>query len=119
MRAAGLAIVEHAAVHGFLVWEGGIPRLMLSDDTITLRTVRSHWQTIQAVLRRAEAFGRQLASPGPDPFCRYRESRWCPPGTCPSCGGKTGEYEFLRCDLCAVAMQLALVAPVEKALSHG
>lgn len=110
MRACGLAILKHGAENGFLVWEAGVPRLLLSEDVDTVRTVRPHWSTIAAVLKRAEKFRAQLLVADVHPFCRYRDSRWTPPGTCPSCGGKVGEHE-LRCPLCALAAELALHAP--------
>lgn len=119
MRACGLAILKHGAEHGFLLWEAGVPRLLLSEDVDTVRTVRPHWSTIAAVLRRAEAFRAQLRQGGPDPFLRYRDARWCPPGTCPSCGGKVGEHEFLRCGLCALAVEIALAAPPDPERVRG
>ena len=112
MRACGLAIVRHALEHGFIGWQGGVPRLLLSRDEITAHALRPHWQTIQAVLRRASAFRRQLTAPGTEPFVRFRDPRWTAEG-CPSCGGKVGEHEFLRCDLCTLGAGLALAAPEE------
>lgn len=112
MRACGLAIVKHGLDHGFIAWEAGVPRLLLADDAATRATVRPHWSTIAAVLRRAGTFRRQLAIPGPKPFVRFRESRWTAEG-CPSCGGKVGEHE-LRCGLCSLAAEIVLAAPEEE-----
>ncbi len=115
MRAAGLVIVEHALAHGCIRWapDGRTVDLYLSNDADTIQAARPHRQTIEAVLRRAVAFHRQLSIPHPEPFCRFREVRWCQAGTCPSCGGPVGEHEFLRCDLCALGVALALAAPKE------
>ncbi len=114
MRVAGLAIVQHAIDHGFITWQpDGTVHLHLSTDADTIEAARPHRQTIGAILRRAAAFHRQLATPHPEPFCRFREPRWCQPETCPSCGGPVAEHEFLRCDLCALGVELALAAPKE------
>ncbi len=106
MRSCGLAIVRHAHEHGFLIWDVGMPRLSLSPDPVTMDVVRPHWNTIRAVLRRAEAFRRQLSTPSPDPFVRFRDPKWTAEG-CPSCGGSMRAHE-LRCALCALAVTLAL-----------
>lgn len=90
MRACGLAIVEHALDHGFIAWEGGSPQLLLADDAATVRAVRPHWQTVEAVLKRAAAFRTQLTAPGPEPFLRYRDARGARPGPAPRAGARSG-----------------------------
>jgi hypothetical protein len=71
-----------------------------------VQSVREDRRTIDAVLRRAEVFAKQLATSSPDPFVRFRKPRRTEEG-CPSCGGEIREHD-LRCDLCAVAVKLAL-----------
>ena len=77
--------------------------------------VRQDRQTINAVLRRATVFLRQLATSGPDPFVRLRDARWTTKG-CPSCGGRLAERE-LRCELCSVAAELALDVQTDSSLA--
>ena len=108
MRARALATLRDLAAEGRVQWApDGRPRLCVPPDRAA--TVRQDGQTILAVLRRAALFARQLATPGPDPWCRYRDPKWTAEG-CPCCGGPVSEHE-LRCGLCAVAVALDLEAP--------
>ncbi|OGC01447.1 MAG: hypothetical protein A3G35_10975 [candidate division NC10 bacterium RIFCSPLOWO2_12_FULL_66_18] len=105
MRARGLATVQHLAVRGLLTWEDGAPRPRGIPPELA-QSVQEDRRTIEAVLRRAAVFSRQLATASLDPFVRFRDPKWTAEG-CPSCGGPVGEHK-LRCELCAVAVSLAL-----------
>jgi hypothetical protein len=105
MRVRGLATVQHLAARGLLAWEDGTPRLPVIPSELA-QSVREDRRTIEAVLRRAQVFAKQLATASLDPFVRFRDPKWTADG-CPSCGAPVGEYE-LRCDLCALAVALAL-----------
>jgi hypothetical protein len=105
VRARGLATVEHLAARGFLSWEDGAPRVSVIPSEL-IRSIREDRRTIEAVLRRAAAFSRQLSTASADPFVRLRDPKWTAEG-CPSCGGLVREHE-LRCELCALAVALAL-----------
>ncbi len=111
MRVRGIHLLETFHRQGRVTWEDGVPGVLVPNDPDVARMVREDLRTIQAVLRRAAAFRRQLSAPSPDPFVRFREPRWCPPGTCPCCGAKIGEHEFLRCGLCALAVEITLAGP--------
>lgn len=108
MRARGLAIAWAALEQDCIEWADGSPRLRVLDDPDLLRILHEDQQTIRAIWRRAATFARRLAVPSTDPFLRYRDPRWCA-GGCPSCGARIGEHE-LRCDLCALAAEMALRA---------
>lgn len=112
MRKRGLALLRTLHEQGRVTWEDATPGLLVPDEPEVARAVREDLRTIQAVLRRAAAFRQQLATSSPEPFVRFRDPRWTAEG-CPSCGGKIGEHEFLRCSLCALGVELALVAPAE------
>jgi len=105
MRARGLATVQHLAARGMLTWENGAPGLPVVPSELA-QSVREDRRTIEAVLRRAAVFTKQLATASPDPFVRLRDPQWTADG-CPSCGGPVREHD-LRCELCAVAVALAL-----------
>lgn len=104
MRARGLATVRELSARGLLTWGPDGPRLAVPPDLAPV--VREDRRTIEAVLRRVAVFSRQLATPSPDPFVRLRDPKWTAEG-CPSCGAPLGEHE-LRCELCALAVALAL-----------
>jgi hypothetical protein len=108
MRTRGLATVQDLSARGLLIWGPDGPQLQVPREVAP--AVRQDRRTIDAVLRRAGAFARQLAIPSVDPFVRLRAPKWTQEG-CPACGGPMGRSE-LRCDLCSVAVMLALaVAP--------
>lgn len=118
VRARGLHVLKALHEQGAVAWEGGVPRLLVPDDPAVARMVLEDRQTIEAVLRRAAAFHRQLTEPSCGPLVRFRDPRWTAEG-CPSCGGKIAEHEFLRCGLCALGVELALTAPEEaERLAH-
>ncbi len=104
MRARGLATVCDLFARGLLVWEVDGPRLKVPPDLAPV--VSQDRRTIDAVLRRAAVFSRQMAITSVDPFVRLRDPKWTTDG-CPSCGASIGEHD-LRCDLCSVAVTLAL-----------
>ena len=104
MRARGLALVRDLAARGLLTWDNGMPRLRVSSDFAEI--VRQDRRTIDAVLRRVAVFAQQLATASLDPFVRLRDPKWTEAG-CPSCGATVREGE-MRCELCAVAVDLAL-----------
>jgi len=108
MRARGLALLRALHDQGDVVWHDGAFRLVDAPkvDRGVAAMLRQDRQTIQAVLRRATVFTRQLAIPSPDPFVRLRDPKWTAEG-CPACGSPMGEHE-LRCALCTVAMALIL-----------
>lgn len=104
MRKRGLATIRDLSTRGLVRWEPDGPRLKVPPEH-----AQSLWQdrrTIKAVLRRAAVFAEQLATASPNPFVRFRDPRWTAEG-CPSCGGPVREHD-LRCDLCALAVALAL-----------
>lgn len=104
MRERGLATIRDLSTRGLLRWELGGARFDVPPDMLPV--VRQDRRTIEAVLRRASVFSRQLSTAGPDPFVRLRDPKWTAEG-CPSCGAAIGEDE-LRCGLCALAAELAL-----------
>jgi hypothetical protein len=105
MRARGLATVEHLAARGFLSWEDGAPRVSIIPSEL-IKSIREDRRTIEAVLRRAAVFAKQLGTASVDPFVRFRDPKWTG-GGCPSCGGEVREHE-LRCGMCSLAVALAL-----------
>lgn len=94
MRARGLATVQHLAARGLLTWQDGAPRLPMIPSELA-QSLREDRRTIEAVLRRAAVFAKQLATASPDPFVRFRDPKWTAEG-CPSCGGPVGEQTCLR-----------------------
>lgn len=102
MRARGLATLQHLAARGLLAWA---PRLPVIPSELA-RSIREDRRTIEAVLRRAAVFAKQLATASVDPFVRLWDPKWTAEG-CPSCGGPVREDD-LRCSLCALAVALAL-----------
>ena len=110
MRGRGLRLLRALHERGGVVWEAGVPGLLTPEDPDVACMLHEDRQTLLAVLRRAAVFRRQLLVQTLDPFLRFRDPRWTAEG-CPSCGGKAGEHEFLRCDLCALGVELALAAP--------
>lgn len=105
MRARGLATVQTLAARGLVSWEDGTPRPCLIPPELA-QSIREDRRTIEAVLRRAAVFAKQLATASPDPFVRLRDPKWTADG-CPSCGGQIREHD-LRCELCVLAVALAL-----------
>jgi len=108
MRARGLALLKALHDQGDVIWHDGAFRLVDAPkvDGAVAAMLRQDQQTIQAVLRRATVFVRQLAVPSPDPFVRLRDPKWTAEG-CPACGSPVADHE-LRCELCALAVALAL-----------
>ncbi len=105
MRARGLDTIQLLAARGLLTWENGAPRPRVVPPELA-QSLREDRRTIEAVLRRAAIFSKQLATASPDPFVRFRDPKWTHEG-CPSCGGPLKEHD-LRCDLCTLAVALAL-----------
>ena len=104
MRVRGLDTVQRLAACGLLTWGPDGLRLDVPPDLAPM--VRQDRRTIEAVLRRAAVFAKQLASASPDPFVRLRDPQWTVDG-CPSCGGPVRDHD-LRCELCTLAVTLAL-----------
>ncbi len=105
MRSRGLDTVQRLAARGLLTWEQGAPKPCQIPPELA-RSAREDRRTIEAVLRRAAVFARQLATASLDPFVSFRDPKWTAEG-CPSCGGPIREHEP-RCELCALAVTLAL-----------
>jgi hypothetical protein len=106
MRTRGLATLR--LLSPTVVWEKD-GRCKVDVPPEIARQVREDRATMLAVLRRAAVFYHQLATPSADPFVRLRAPRkWTAKGSCPSCGGELTEKETLRCDLCALGVELAL-----------
>lgn len=104
-------IVYLAEQHGFVIWDRGVPQILLSRDPVTRQTLAPLMPAIRGILRRVGTFYQQLHAPGP-PFLRYGPARSGKPGKgCATCGGRfVEEYEvkFGRCDLCQTAIEVAM-----------
>lgn len=108
MRTRGLSFLRGLLHEGAVIWQAGVPGICVpEDDPELVQMVREDLQTIMAVLRRAEVFRRQLGTASVEPFLRFRHWKWTAEA-CTSCGGRVTEHEFLRCDLCALGVDLAL-----------
>jgi hypothetical protein len=71
-------------------------------------------ETVREVLRRAVIFRRQAGEPGPVPFLHLPECPESGPG-CLSCGAALPPGRWCRCEVCEVAVRIALEFPTRAA----
>ena len=97
------ALAEALDRGGRVVWDREPPRLLV-PSALRLK-VEADRATVREVLRRAAIFREQVRTPGPCPILALPD---CPDGDgCLSCDATIDPGHF-RCELCALAVRLAL-----------
>ncbi len=75
--------------------------------------VEADRETVREVLRRAAIFRGQVGQARPIPFLHLPEHPGGGPG-CLSCGASLSPARWCRCELCEVAVRLALGLPARE-----
>lgn len=99
-------LTEALARGGKVVWEPPDRPRLLAPPSLH-KAIKADGATVREILRRAAIFREQAGTPGLCPILALPD---CPHGDgCLSCGATIAPGHF-RCELCALAVKLALGA---------
>ncbi len=101
----GVAVLSDALGKGArVVFDGSDEPRLLAPQTLH-DAILANRETVKEILRRAAIFRQQAHSPGPWPILTLRGVG---ADGCISCGAQPASDRRYRCEVCALAVRLAL-----------